>query len=157
MLRCLLRCFIAFESPDHRDLGFRPGHTVKPARRCLATPETPSHSFKFIGLLWYYFASLPYIFVVAATGTASLWVCRCLIDIPKGVSLRVIHHGLGPACLMTWVQREIRLSAVKRGCHLVTKQVESEIAQDLRQFKVGLCHLFSELLYSHVQSSSLKQ
>lgn len=45
---------------------------------------------------------------------------------------------------MTWLQREIRLSAVKRGCHLVTKQIESEIAHDLRQFKVGLCHIFSE-------------
>lgn len=38
---------------------------------------------------------------------------------------------------MTWLQREIRLSAAKRGCHLVTKQIESEIAQDLRQFKVS--------------------
>jgi thiamine phosphate synthase YjbQ (UPF0047 family) len=43
---------------------------------------------------------------------------------------------------MTWVQREIRLAAAKRGCHLVTKQIEQEISNDLRQFKVGLCHIF---------------
>lgn len=41
-----------------------------------------------------------------------------------------------------WVQREIRLTAAKRGCHLVTMQIEQEIANDLRQFKVGLCHIF---------------
>lgn len=45
---------------------------------------------------------------------------------------------------MVWIQREIRLPAVKRGCHLVTKSIESEIAQDLRQLKCGLCHIFSE-------------
>ena len=48
------------------------------------------------------------------------------------------------AHIMSWVQREIRLPACARGCHLVTSHVTKAIGADLAQFQIGMCHIFSE-------------
>ena len=40
-----------------------------------------------------------------------------------------------------WLQREIRLPAVSRGFHLVTREVQ-EALPELRELRIGLAHLF---------------
>ncbi|HEY0633602.1 MAG TPA: secondary thiamine-phosphate synthase enzyme YjbQ [Thermoleophilaceae bacterium] len=42
---------------------------------------------------------------------------------------------------MIWVQRDVRLSAVARGFHLVTREVERGVPE-LSQIGVGLAHVF---------------
>jgi secondary thiamine-phosphate synthase enzyme len=42
---------------------------------------------------------------------------------------------------MKWVQKQISLSPKKRGFHLVTSEIEDQIAE-LGAFKVGLAHIF---------------
>jgi secondary thiamine-phosphate synthase enzyme len=42
---------------------------------------------------------------------------------------------------MIWVQRDVRLSAVPRGFHLVTDEVERSVPE-LERIAVGLAHLF---------------
>ncbi|WP_114784682.1 secondary thiamine-phosphate synthase enzyme YjbQ [Botryobacter ruber] len=42
---------------------------------------------------------------------------------------------------MKWIQKEIRLPAVKRGFHLITDLVESQLPE-LEDIKVGLAHVF---------------
>ncbi|KAA3596995.1 MAG: YjbQ family protein [Calditrichaeota bacterium] len=42
---------------------------------------------------------------------------------------------------MTWLQKEIRLPSLKRGFHLITHVIESEIPE-LRDFEVGLAQIF---------------
>ena len=42
---------------------------------------------------------------------------------------------------MTWIQRQMALSARPRGCHLVTRDVVQAIPE-LRQVQVGLLHVF---------------
>jgi secondary thiamine-phosphate synthase enzyme len=42
----------------------------------------------------------------------------------------------------TWAQRSITLGAKKRGCHLVHDEIARQVAADLAQFEVGLCHVF---------------
>ena len=42
---------------------------------------------------------------------------------------------------MSWIQRELSLPPFRRGFHLVTDAVE-EALPELRQFKVGLLHVF---------------
>jgi secondary thiamine-phosphate synthase enzyme len=42
---------------------------------------------------------------------------------------------------MIWVQRDVRLSAVPRGFHLVTREVERGVPE-LEQIEVGLAHVF---------------
>uniref|UniRef100_A0A061QST5 Secondary thiamine-phosphate synthase enzyme n=1 Tax=Tetraselmis sp. GSL018 TaxID=582737 RepID=A0A061QST5_9CHLO len=43
---------------------------------------------------------------------------------------------------MKFAQREFSLGPFKRGCHLVHREVLKEIEQPLKDFKVGLCHVF---------------
>ncbi|WIA08960.1 hypothetical protein OEZ85_008375 [Tetradesmus obliquus] len=43
---------------------------------------------------------------------------------------------------MGWAQREVKMPAMKRGCHLVTHLIERDINADLAQFRVGLAHIF---------------
>ncbi len=42
---------------------------------------------------------------------------------------------------MSWLQRQISLSARSRGCHLITREVEQALPE-LSQSKVGLLHVF---------------
>jgi secondary thiamine-phosphate synthase enzyme len=42
---------------------------------------------------------------------------------------------------MIWVQEEIRLPAMARGFHLITRQVEQAVP-DLSRIRVGLAHVF---------------
>ncbi|WP_187262268.1 secondary thiamine-phosphate synthase enzyme YjbQ [Pontibacter beigongshangensis] len=42
---------------------------------------------------------------------------------------------------MKWYQKEIRLPAVKRGFHLITDLIESQL-HELEEIKVGLAHIF---------------
>jgi secondary thiamine-phosphate synthase enzyme len=42
---------------------------------------------------------------------------------------------------MIWVQRDVRLSAVPRGFHLVTREVERAVPE-LERIAVGLAHVF---------------
>ena len=42
---------------------------------------------------------------------------------------------------MIWVQRDVRLSPVPRGFHLVTREIESGVPE-LSRIRVGLAHLF---------------
>ena len=42
---------------------------------------------------------------------------------------------------MIWVQREVRLPALERGFHLVTREVEAGVPE-LAQIRVGLAHVF---------------
>jgi secondary thiamine-phosphate synthase enzyme len=42
---------------------------------------------------------------------------------------------------MIWVQRDVRLSAMPRGFHLVTREVERGVPE-LEQIEVGLAHVF---------------
>jgi len=43
---------------------------------------------------------------------------------------------------MVWKQKVISITAPKRGFHLVTDKVLSQIQSELSSVKVGLCHLF---------------
>lgn len=43
---------------------------------------------------------------------------------------------------MVFKQHEIRLPAMRRGCHLVTDYVVREISSSLKTINVGLCHVF---------------
>lgn len=42
---------------------------------------------------------------------------------------------------MAWIQKQIRLPALRRGFHLVTREVLSEVPE-LSQIEVGLMHVF---------------
>ena len=42
---------------------------------------------------------------------------------------------------MPWLQRQIALPALPRGCHLVTREILAALPE-LRQFKFGLLHAF---------------
>jgi secondary thiamine-phosphate synthase enzyme len=42
---------------------------------------------------------------------------------------------------MTWIQREIRLSARERGFHLVTDEIVNQMPE-LKEIEVGLAHIF---------------
>ncbi|MCA9014960.1 MAG: secondary thiamine-phosphate synthase enzyme YjbQ [Planctomycetaceae bacterium] len=42
---------------------------------------------------------------------------------------------------MAWIQKQIRLPAVKRGFHLITREVLSELPE-LSQIDVGIMHVF---------------
>ena len=42
---------------------------------------------------------------------------------------------------MIWIQRDVRLPAVPRGFHLVTREVEEQV-DGLRRIRVGLAHVF---------------
>lgn len=41
-----------------------------------------------------------------------------------------------------WFQHEISITAPSRGCHLITNDIQKEIASDLKQIKMGMCNLF---------------
>lgn len=43
---------------------------------------------------------------------------------------------------MSWAQKEFKLSAKKRGCHLVTQEVLKNIPE-IKDFKIGLANIFS--------------
>ena len=42
----------------------------------------------------------------------------------------------------SWAQARLTVTAPKRGCHLITGDVERAIGPELRSFKMGLCHIF---------------
>jgi secondary thiamine-phosphate synthase enzyme len=42
---------------------------------------------------------------------------------------------------MAWFQKEIRLSPKPRGFHLVTREIEQQVAE-IRELRVGLAHIF---------------
>lgn len=44
-----------------------------------------------------------------------------------------------------WFQQEIKLNAMKRGCHLITDKIEK--ISDLKKIKIGLCHVLSKLIW----------
>ncbi|KAL0043796.1 hypothetical protein WJX82_001568 [Trebouxia sp. C0006] len=41
-----------------------------------------------------------------------------------------------------WAQHEIKLPAYRRGCHLVTDQIQKQISSSLSGYKVGLVNIF---------------
>lgn len=41
-----------------------------------------------------------------------------------------------------WAQKTITLSAHSRGCHLITSEITSALASELRPVRIGLLHLF---------------
>jgi thiamine phosphate synthase YjbQ (UPF0047 family) len=43
---------------------------------------------------------------------------------------------------MVWLQKTITLTAPKRGCHLVTENVEKQIKNELAKVKIGIAHFF---------------
>eukprot|EP00698_Gefionella_okellyi_P012185 TRINITY_DN3261_c0_g1_i1.p2 TRINITY_DN3261_c0_g1~~TRINITY_DN3261_c0_g1_i1.p2 ORF type:complete len:142 (-),score=25.48 TRINITY_DN3261_c0_g1_i1:78-503(-) len=43
--------------------------------------------------------------------------------------------------MSVWFQKEITLNAVKRGCHLVTKELAAQLS-DLSKIKIGIAHFF---------------
>ena len=43
-----------------------------------------------------------------------------------------------------WYQKEVTLPSKKRGCHLVTEDIERNVP-DLQNIKVGLAHIHSKL------------
>eukprot|EP00879_Flechtneria_rotunda_P031469 GHRR01034382.1.p1 GENE.GHRR01034382.1~~GHRR01034382.1.p1 ORF type:complete len:174 (+),score=23.41 GHRR01034382.1:497-1018(+) len=46
------------------------------------------------------------------------------------------------AVSMGWAQKDMKLPAMHRGCHLITHMIEAEVAAQLKQFKMGLAHIF---------------
>ena len=42
-----------------------------------------------------------------------------------------------------WLQKEISLKARKRGCYLITDEIEN--LDEIKQIKIGLCHILSKL------------
>ena len=40
-----------------------------------------------------------------------------------------------------WFQHEIKLPAMKRGCHIITDEINK--LSDLKKVKIGLCHVLS--------------
>ncbi|KAI8997728.1 hypothetical protein BDB01DRAFT_772220 [Pilobolus umbonatus] len=42
---------------------------------------------------------------------------------------------------MSWIQKEIRLNARPRGCHLVHKEIVSQVSE-IKNFKIGLANVF---------------
>ena len=42
---------------------------------------------------------------------------------------------------MSWVQRQIALTARSRGCHLITREVSAALPE-IRQFQIGVLHVF---------------
>ena len=46
------------------------------------------------------------------------------------------------AANIMYFQQEITLKKAKRGCHLITDQIEK--ISDLKKIKVGLCHIHSK-------------
>jgi hypothetical protein len=43
---------------------------------------------------------------------------------------------------MKFFQHELAITAPKRGCHLITTDVQKAIGSDLSQIKIGICNLF---------------
>lgn len=43
---------------------------------------------------------------------------------------------------MTWCQKTITLKSRPRGFHLVSREVESQLGEQLSEFRVGLAHFF---------------
>lgn len=41
-----------------------------------------------------------------------------------------------------WAQKTVTLSSKSRGCHLITDEIYSSIAQDIHPLKTGLLHIF---------------
>lgn len=41
----------------------------------------------------------------------------------------------------SWAQRTITVTAPKRGCHLITREIERQMPE-LQEFKVGMANLF---------------
>ncbi|KXS13105.1 hypothetical protein M427DRAFT_59002 [Gonapodya prolifera JEL478] len=41
-----------------------------------------------------------------------------------------------------WTQRVVKLPAKRRGCHLVTNDIVSQVGPDLAQFSVGMANVF---------------
>ena len=41
-----------------------------------------------------------------------------------------------------WFQRELLLKPRRRGCHLITDEIEK--IQEVKNIKIGLCHVLSE-------------
>ncbi|DBA83618.1 TPA: hypothetical protein ACH3X1_006183 [Trebouxia sp. C0004] len=46
-----------------------------------------------------------------------------------------------------WAQHEIKLPAYRRGCHLVTDQIQKQICSSLSGYKVGLANIFSHISF----------
>ncbi|PNH10345.1 hypothetical protein TSOC_002922 [Tetrabaena socialis] len=45
---------------------------------------------------------------------------------------------------MKFAQHEVRLPAMRRGCHLVTDKILKEIGSSLSGYKIGLANVFSD-------------
>jgi secondary thiamine-phosphate synthase enzyme len=43
---------------------------------------------------------------------------------------------------MSWIQREIRLKPFPAGCHPITRTIVDAIAEEIREYEIGLLHLF---------------
>lgn len=41
-----------------------------------------------------------------------------------------------------WFQHEITVTAPKRGCHLITADIQKAAGESIRQCKIGLCNIF---------------
>ena len=46
---------------------------------------------------------------------------------------------------MAWFQKEITISAKKRGCHLIQDELLAKVPE-IKSFKVGTVHVFSRFL-----------
>ena len=46
---------------------------------------------------------------------------------------------------MAWFQKEITISAKKRGCHLISDDLIAKVPE-IKSFKVGVVHVFSMYL-----------
>ena len=41
-----------------------------------------------------------------------------------------------------WLQRELLIKPRRRGCHLITDEIEK--LEEIKNIKIGLCHILSE-------------
>ena len=66
----------------------------------------------------------------------ALVACAAALAPPRAVRMSV------SAPASAWAQARLTVTAPKRGCHLITGDVERAIGPELRTFRVGLCHVF---------------
>ena len=66
----------------------------------------------------------------------ALLACAAALAPPRAVRMSV------SAPASAWAQARLTVTAPKRGCHLITGDVERAIGPELRTFRVGLCHVF---------------
>ena len=56
-----------------------------------------------------------------------------------------------------WIQHTVKVKAPKRGCHLITSEIEKQISKDLSKIKVGLAHFFIQHTSAGLTSKKKKK